>query len=136
MELFYDDYVFMHMTETNLISVVHLLCLVHLPILSVVDACLHVMYGDLIRMAGFVVATDMAAVAGARATAIVLAVAVAAPKVVDVGADAPEVMPTQGGAGGAGPPMRWNNISGFVLKRMAQMFLMAVGLTSASRIRM
>ena len=90
-ELFYDDYVFMDMTETNLISVV-LLCLVHLSILSVVDACLHVMYGDLIRMAGFVVATDMAAVAGARATAIVLAVAVAAPEVVDVGADAPTVV--------------------------------------------
>ena len=52
MELFYDDYVFMDMTETNLISVVHLLCLVHLlpvlHILSVVDTCLHVMYGDLI----------------------------------------------------------------------------------------
>jgi hypothetical protein len=38
-DMFYDDYVFMDMTETNLISVVHLLCLVHLPILYVVDAC-------------------------------------------------------------------------------------------------
>ena len=93
MELFYDDYVFMDMTETNHISVVHLLCLVHLHMLFVVDAYLHVMYGDLIRMAGFVVATDMAAVAGARATAIVLAVAVAAPEVVDVGVDAPVVVP-------------------------------------------
>ena len=92
MELFYDDYVFMDMTKTNLISVVHLLCLVHLPILSVVDACLHVMYGDLIRMAGFVVAV----VAGDGATVAVLAVAVAAPEVVDVGADAPVVVPAQG----------------------------------------
>ena len=96
MELFYDDYVFMDMTETNLISVVHLLCLVHLPILSVVDACLHVMYGDLIRMAGFVVAADMAVVAGAGATVVVPAVPIAAPKVVDVGADAPVVVPAQG----------------------------------------
>ena len=52
------------MTETNLIFVVHLLCIVHLVpvlhILSVVDTCLHVMDGDLIRMAGFVVAADMA----------------------------------------------------------------------------
>jgi len=88
-ELFYDDYVFVDMTETNLISVVHLLCLVHLPILSVVDACLHVMYGDLIRMAGFVGVADMAAMAGARPAG-----AVAAPKVVDVGVDAPEAVPT------------------------------------------
>ena len=93
-ELFYDDHVFMDMTETNLISVVHLLCLVHLLILSVVDACLHVMYGDLIRMVGFVVAADMAAGAGAGATAAVPAVAVAAPEVVDVGADALVVVPT------------------------------------------
>ena len=89
MELFYDDYVFMDMTETNLIYVVHLLCLVHLPILSVVDACLHVMYGDFIRMARFVVATDMVVVAGAG-----LASHVAALEVVDVGADAPEAVPT------------------------------------------
>jgi len=91
-ELFYDDYVFMDMTETNLISVVHLLCLVHLPILSVVDACLHVMYGDLIRMVGFVVAADMVVVACAGATIVVPAMAVATPKVVDVGADAPTVV--------------------------------------------
>ena len=95
------------------------------------------MYGDLIRMAGFVVAADMAVVAGAGATVVVPAVPIAAPKVVDVGADAPTVVPVKGGAGGARPPMRWNNnTSGFVLKRMAQMFLIAVGLTSASRIRM
>jgi hypothetical protein len=92
-ELFYDDYVFMDMTETNLIFVVHLLCLVHLPVLSVVDARLHVMYGDLIRMARFVVAANMAAVAGAGVAVAGLAVAVAAPEVVDVGADAPEVVP-------------------------------------------
>jgi hypothetical protein len=92
-ELFYDDYVFMDMTETNLIFVVHLLCLVHLPVLSVVDARLHVMYDDLIRMAGFVVAANMAAVAGAGVAAARLAMAVAAPKVVDVGADEPEVVP-------------------------------------------
>ena len=119
MELFYDDYVFMDMTETNHISVVHLLCLVHLHILFVVDACLHVMYGDLIRMVGFVVAADTATVASAGAAAAGPAAAVAAPEVVDVGADAPEVMPAQGGAGGARPPMRWNNnTSGFVLRRM------------------
>ena len=99
MELFYDDYVFMDMTETNHISVVHLLCLVHLHILFVVDACLHVMYGDLIRMAGFVVAADMAIVAGAGPAGVV-----ATPKVVDVGANAPEVVPTSRGAGGARPP--------------------------------
>ena len=92
-ELFYDDHVFMDMTETNLISVVHLLCLVHLPILSIVDACLYVMYGDLIRMARFVVAIDMAAVASAGATAAMPAVVVVAPEVVDVGADAPAVVP-------------------------------------------
>ena len=120
MELFYDDYVFMDMTETNLISVVHLLCLVHLPILFVVDACLHMMYGELIRMAGFMVAADMAAGAGAGATAAMPAVAVAAPEVVDVGADAPTVSACPGGAGGARSPMRWNNnTSGFVLRRMA-----------------
>ena len=68
-ELFYDDYVFMDIAETNLISIVHLLCLVHLHILFVVDACLHVMYGDLIRMVGFVVAADTATVASAGATA-------------------------------------------------------------------
>jgi uncharacterized membrane protein len=92
-ELFYDDYVFMDMAKTNLISVVHLLCLVHLLILSVVDAYLHVMYGDLIRMAGFVVAADMAAVASAGAAAAGPVVAIATPKVVDVGADAPKVLP-------------------------------------------
>ena len=75
---------------------------VHL--LSVVDIFLHVIDGDLIRMAGFVVATDMAAVASAGAAAAGPAVVVAAPEVVDVGADAPEVMPAQGGAGGARPP--------------------------------
>ena len=99
-----------------MLSVVHLLCLVHLlpvlHILSVVDTCLHVMDADLIRMAEFVGATDMAAVAGAGA--------VATPEVVDVGADAHEAVPAQGGAGGARPPMRWNNnTSGFVLRRMA-----------------
>ena len=78
----------MDMTKTNLIYVVHLLCLVHLPILSVVDACLHVMYGDLIRMAGFVGATDIAAMASARPAG-----AVAAPEVMNVGADAPEAVP-------------------------------------------
>ena len=93
MELFYDDYVFMDMTETNHISVVHLLCLVHLHMLFVVDAYLHVMYGDLIRMARFVVAIDMAAVASAGATAAMPAVVVVAPEVVDVGADAPAVVP-------------------------------------------
>ena len=62
------------------------------------------MYGDLIRMAGFVVAADMVAMAGARATAIVLAVAVAAPKVVDVGADAPTVVPVKGVLVVLGPP--------------------------------
>jgi len=86
-ELFYDDYVFMDMTETNLISVVHL------HILFVVDAYLHMMYGDIIRMARFVVAADIATIVGARATAIVPAVAVAAPEVVDVGVDAPVVVP-------------------------------------------
>ena len=91
-ELFYDDYVFMDMTETNLISIVYLLYLFHLPILSVVDACLHVMYGDFIRMARFVVAADMAVVAGARATVVVPTLAVVAPEVVDVGADAPVVV--------------------------------------------
>jgi hypothetical protein len=93
-ELFYDDYVFIDMTKTNLIYVVHLLCLVHLPILYVVDAFLHVMYGDLIRMAGFVVAADMADVASAGVAAAGLAVVVATPEVVDVGADAPEVLPS------------------------------------------
>jgi hypothetical protein len=52
------------------------------------------MYGDLIRMAGFVVAADMAAVASARAVAARPAVAVAVPEVVDVGANAPEVVLT------------------------------------------
>jgi hypothetical protein len=51
------------------------------------------MYGDLIRMAGFVVAANMAAVAGAGVAATGLAVVVAAPEVVDVEADAPEVVP-------------------------------------------
>ena len=63
--------------------------------------------------------------------------AVAAPEVVEVGADALEAVPAQGGAGGARPPMRWNNnTSGFVLRRMAQICLMGVGLTSASMIKM
>ena len=79
------------MTETNLIFVVHLLCLVHLPILSIVDSYLHLMYGGLIRMAGFVVAADMAAMASAGPVG-----AVATPKVVDVGANAPKVVPAQG----------------------------------------
>ena len=40
---------------------------------------------------------------------------------VDVEGDAPMEVPTQGGAGGARPPMRWNNnSSGFLLRRMAQ----------------
>jgi hypothetical protein len=57
----------------------------------------------------------MAVVAGAR-----LAGPVAAPKVVDVGVDAPEAVPAQGGASGVRPPMRWNNnTSRFVLRRMA-----------------
>ena len=47
------------------------------------------MYGDLIRMVGFVLATNMASVAGAG-----LAGGVAAPKVVDEGANALEVVPT------------------------------------------
>jgi hypothetical protein len=59
------------------------------------------MDGDLIRMAGFVVATDMAVVAGAGP-----ARAVATLEVVDVGANVPKVVPTQGGAGGARPPER------------------------------
>ena len=46
------------------------------------------MDGDLIRMAGFVIAADMAIVAGAG-----LAGGVAAPEVVDVGPDAPEAVP-------------------------------------------
>ena len=82
----------MDMTKTNLIYVVHLLCLVHLVpvlhILSIVDTCLHVMDGDLITMVGFAVAANMAVVAGAR-----LVGAIAAPEVVDVGADAPKVVP-------------------------------------------
>ena len=57
------------------------------------------MDADLIRMAEFVGATDMAAVAGAGPAG-----AVAAPVVVDVGANAPEVVPTSRGAGGARPP--------------------------------
>jgi hypothetical protein len=57
------------------------------------------MDGDLIRMAGFVVAADMAAVVGARPTR-----AIAALEVVDVGADAPMVVHAQGGVGGARPP--------------------------------
>jgi len=56
------------------------------------------MDGDLIRMAGFVVAADMAAMASARPAGVV-----ATPEVVDVGADAPEVVPAQGGDGGARP---------------------------------
>ena len=73
------------------------------------------MDADLIRMAEFVGATDMAAVAGAGPAG-----AVAAPVVVDVGANAPEVVPAQWGASGARPPMRWNNnTSRFVLRRMA-----------------
>jgi hypothetical protein len=73
------------------------------------------MDADLIRMAGFVGAADMAVVAGAR-----LAGFVAAPEVVDVGPDAPEAVPAQGGVGGVWPPMRWNNNTfGFVLRRMA-----------------
>ena len=40
---------------------------------------------------------------------------------VDVEGDAPMEVPAQGGAGGARPPMRWNNnSSGFLLRRMAQ----------------
>ena len=71
------------------------------------------MDANIIRMAEFVGATDMAAVAGAGA--------VATPEVVDVGADAHEAVPAQGGAGGARPPMRWNNnTSRFVLRRMVQ----------------
>ena len=50
------------------------------------------MYGDLIRMVGFVVAADMVVVACAGATIVVPAMAVATPKVVDVGADAPTVV--------------------------------------------
>ena len=46
------------------------------------------MDGDLIRMAGFVVTADMATVAGAGPVG-----PVAAPKIVDVGADAPEAVP-------------------------------------------
>ena len=56
------------------------------------------MDGDLITMAGFVVAADMAAMASARPAGVV-----ATPEVVDVGADAPEVVPAQGGDGGARP---------------------------------
>ena len=62
------------------------------------------MYGDLIRMAGFMGAAGMATTAGAGATAVVPAVAVVAPEVVDVGADAPAVSACPGGAGGARPP--------------------------------
>ena len=70
---------------------------------------------DLIRMVEFVGATDMAVVASAGP-----ARAIATPVVVDVGADAPKAVPAHGGAGGARPPMRWNNnTSGFVLRRMA-----------------
>ena len=57
------------------------------------------MDGDLIRMAGFVLVADMADVASAG-----LAGGVAAPEVVDVGADAPEVVPTQGVLVVLGPP--------------------------------
>ena len=57
------------------------------------------MDGDLITMVGFAVAANMAVVAGAR-----LVGAIAAPEVVDVGADAPEVVPTQGVLVVLGPP--------------------------------
>jgi hypothetical protein len=46
---------------------------------------------------------------------------VATPEVVEVGPDAPNVVPAQGAAAGVRPPMRWNNnTSGFVLRRMSQ----------------
>ena len=57
------------------------------------------MDGDLIRMAGFVVAIDIVVVTGARPAG-----AVAAPEVVNVGADAPEAVPVQGGLVVLGPP--------------------------------
>jgi hypothetical protein len=57
------------------------------------------MDGALIRMAGFMIAADMAVVAGARPAG-----GVPAPEVVDVEADAPEAVPAQGGAGAASPP--------------------------------
>ena len=57
------------------------------------------MYGDLIRMVGFVLVADMADVASAG-----LAGGVAAPEVVDVGADAPKVVPAQGVLLVLGPP--------------------------------
>ena len=49
---------------------IHVLCVVHL--LSVVDTWLHGMDGDLIRMVGFVVAIDMAGVAGAQLAGVLL----------------------------------------------------------------
>ena len=57
------------------------------------------MDADLIRMARFVGAADIAAMAGARPAG-----AVAAPEVVNVGADAPEAVPVQGGLVVLGPP--------------------------------
>ena len=46
------------------------------------------MDGDLIRTAGFMIAADMAVVASAGPAG-----GIAAPEVVDVGADAPEAVP-------------------------------------------
>ena len=54
----------------ELLLLIHVLCVVHL--LSVVDTWLHGMDGDLIRMAGFVVATNMAGVAGAQSAGVLL----------------------------------------------------------------
>jgi hypothetical protein len=77
------------------------------------------MDGDLIMMVGFVLATDMVVVVGVGPAGAGLARPIAAPEVVDVGADAPETYPR--GTCGARPPMWWNNnTSGFVRRRMCQ----------------
>jgi hypothetical protein len=55
--------------------------------------------GARIRMAGFMIAADMAVVAGARPAG-----GVPAPEVVDVEADAPEAVPAQGVLVLLGPP--------------------------------
>jgi hypothetical protein len=73
--------------------------------------------------AGFVVVANLVqgVVAAAGAATVVQAAVAApvdAPAVVDVMGDATD---GEGGAGGASPPMRWNNnTSGFILRRMAQ----------------
>jgi hypothetical protein len=59
------------------------------------------MDGDLIMMVGFVLATDMVVVVGLGPAGAGPVGPVAAPEVVDVGADAPETYPR--GTGGARP---------------------------------